>query len=171
MGSNKVVYPTDEPYRSSIASYWAVQIRTVSPTCFVLPSSSRDVAKAVTALKRGRPCRFAVRSGGHKPWADAANIEDGVTIDLSALDKVRLSDDRTVASIGPGARWRDVYRELDRLGAAVVGGRNGLVGVGGLTLGGENEGWLAMMTITDENAVTQEASRSFQVAMASPATM
>lgn len=137
MGSSLVFYPANKPYRRSLASYWSSQPRFVTPSCLVIPRSSSDVARAIKTLTGERPCRFAVRSGGHTPWADAANIEDGVTIDLSALNEVRLSDDRTVASIGPGAKWGDVYRTLDSQGVAVVGGRFGLVGVGGLVLGGE----------------------------------
>ncbi len=139
LGSSKVVYPVDEPYRSAIASYWTSQARDTKPTCILLARSSQDVAEAVKTLSYARRCRFAIRSGGHKPWPDSANIEDGVTIDLSALNEVRLSGDRTIASIGPGARWSDVYQTLEPLGVAVVGGRNGVVGVGGLVIGGEAE--------------------------------
>jgi FAD/FMN-containing dehydrogenase len=38
--------------------------------------------------------------------------------------------------IGPGARWKEVYVELEKHGRLVAGGRNGKVGVGGLLLGG-----------------------------------
>ena len=56
-------------------------------------------------------------------WAGAANIEDGVTIDLSAINQVTVSSDRLTASIGPGARWEDVYLKLDAMSLAVSGGR------------------------------------------------
>ena len=46
-----------------------------------------------------------------------------------------LSTD-TVVSVGSGASWVEVYRALEPLGRATLGGRNGLVGVGGLLLGG-----------------------------------
>lgn len=85
----------------------------------------------------GAPGRRIALANQCSPWADAANIQDGVTFDLSLLNQVRLSDDRTVASVGPGARWSEVYDALVPLGAAVVGGRENKVGVGGLTTGGE----------------------------------
>lgn len=83
-------------------------------------------------------CPFAFKSGGHAPFGGWANIGgDGVTIDLSGLSSsVTLSADRAVASVGAGLRWIDVYRYLDEEGLAVAGGRNGDVGVGGLTTGG-----------------------------------
>lgn len=40
-------------------------------------------------------------------------------------------------SIGPGARWGQVYDYLAAKGVSVPGGRAASVGVGGLTLGGE----------------------------------
>lgn len=50
---------------------------------------------------------------------------------------MKVNEDRTVAHIGAGASWLDVYLYLDGLGVAVAGGRNAAVGVGGLTLGGQ----------------------------------
>ena len=69
-------------------------------------------------------------------WAGAANIQDGVTMDLSEMNSVEISDDQKVTGVGPGARWHDVYSKLDALGLSVVGGRVSDVGVAGLTLGG-----------------------------------
>ena len=69
-------------------------------------------------------------------WAGSANIEDGVTIDLSALDHVEVVADEKVTKVGAGARWGDVYLKLDAMNLSVVGGRVYDVGVAGLTLGG-----------------------------------
>ena len=105
----------------------------------MLPTSAQDVSVAVKSLvntNRVGPCRFAVRSGGHTPWAGSAGIQDGVTIDLSRLNKTIYNKEKSTASIGPGARWESVYRTLDQIGVAVPGGRAGTVGVGGLILGG-----------------------------------
>jgi FAD/FMN-containing dehydrogenase len=74
----------------------------------------------------------------HTPWAGAANIEDGVTIDLSRLDQVLVSKDRSTVTIGPGNRWRRVYEELAPQGLVVAGGRVATVGVSGLILGGKS---------------------------------
>lgn len=68
--------------------------------------------------------------------AGAANIQNGVTIDLGALNQVSVGRDRRSAKIGPGLRWGQVYTELARYGLAVPGGRSGKVGVGGYLLGG-----------------------------------
>ena len=81
-------------------------------------------------------CHFAIKSQSHAPAAGFANINAGVTIDMTSLKSVTVNNDNTVASIGSGASWLDVYLYLDALGLSVAGGRNGAVGVGGLTLGG-----------------------------------
>jgi FAD/FMN-containing dehydrogenase len=73
----------------------------------------------------------------HTPWAGAADIEDGVTIDLSRLNQVLMSKHRSTVTIGPGNRWRIVYEELAPQGLAVAGGRVATVGVSGLILGGK----------------------------------
>lgn len=91
---------------------------------------------ALVADDLKEPCKFAVRSGGHTAWAGAANIENGVTIDLSLLNTVVYDEEHSTASIGAGARWLSVYDALANYGVTVPGSRGGSIGVGGLTLGG-----------------------------------
>jgi FAD/FMN-containing dehydrogenase len=107
----------------------------ITPACILTPTSSEDVALSVKALV-SRGVEFAVRGGGHTLNAGAANIQGGVTIDLRRLNKTTLNDDQSIASIGAGSVWADVYQTLDPLKLAVAGGRAGDVGVAGLTLGG-----------------------------------
>lgn len=80
--------------------------------------------------------RFAIRSGGHSPAPQAANIDGGVLIDLSGFNEVKYEQSDQVAKIGSGLTWGEVYSQLDPFGVTVVGGRVGGVGVGGLTIGG-----------------------------------
>lgn len=70
------------------------------------------------------------------PFAGAANIQDGVTIDLGGLKLVNTTG--SITSVGGGASWEDVYPKLDLLRLGVAGGRNSGVGVGGLITGGGN---------------------------------
>jgi FAD/FMN-containing dehydrogenase len=79
-------------------------------------------------------CQLSLAS--HTPFAGAANIEQGITIDLSRLNQVTPSKDLSTVTIGPGNRWANVYLKLDALGIAIGGGRVATVGAGGLTLGG-----------------------------------
>ncbi|KAK8134745.1 hypothetical protein PG984_006757 [Apiospora sp. TS-2023a] len=138
---DQVSYPGQQPFESSLASYWSVLEREVSPRCVVIPNTKSDVAKAIFVLRTGdelfpEQCNFAVRSGGHTPFASSANIESGITIDLSKLKHVDVSADRTSVNIGPGNRWGDVYSILDEQGLSTSGSRVASVGVGGLVTGG-----------------------------------
>ncbi|KAL8735479.1 MAG: hypothetical protein Q9181_002801 [Wetmoreana brouardii] len=123
--------------QSGAGGYWSSNERDVTPACRLTPTTSHQVAVVVAKLARSR-CRFAVRGGGHMFWAGAANIEDGVTIDLSHMNRISVSRDQTLTAVGPGARWQDVYALLDSMNLSIVGGRAGSVGVSGLTLGGGN---------------------------------
>ena len=105
------------------------------PACRLASLSTKDVSIAVEILSQSM-CKFAVRGGGHMSWAGAANIQDGVTIDLGLMKAVTVSPDSKTASVGSGARWQDVYLKLDAMSLSVAGGRVYDVGVGGLLLGG-----------------------------------
>lgn len=77
-------------------------------------------------------------------FAGASNIQNGLTIDLANLNQIQLSQDRSLAHVGPGNRWGDVYSQLDQQQLSVVGGRVAGIGVGGLTLGGPAQGILCV---------------------------
>jgi hypothetical protein len=135
----KVSYPNSDVYASSTNSYWSVFESSIQPNCIVTPETADDVSKTVKLIKYfnyASVCKFAIRGGGHTPWAGSANIEEGVTIDMRRIKSVSLSGDETVAKVGAGAIWEDVHREMDRNGLSIIGGRASSVGVGGLTTGG-----------------------------------
>ncbi len=103
------------------------------------PSTSQGVADVTNTLVQNS-CPFAIRSGGHNPFPDNNIGAPGITVDLGRLNAVSLSNTSTglTASIGPGARWGDVYNYLSAKGVAVPGGRAADVGVGGLVIGGSS---------------------------------
>ncbi|PYI00583.1 FAD-binding domain-containing protein [Aspergillus sclerotiicarbonarius CBS 121057] len=122
-------------YSTWDASFWSQQQEQVDPACVFQPSSAVDVAVGLL-LTELTLCPFAVKSGGHAAFAGASNIQDGLTIDLVSLNSTTLSENSTIASVGPGNRWVDVYDWLEPKGLSVIGGRVSDIGVGGLTLGG-----------------------------------
>lgn len=122
---------------------------------------SEIVKVLVGASTNGIKCLFAVRSGGHTPWAGAANIDNGVTIDLSNLNNITFQPESNVTSIGPGATWDEVYLALEPLGQMVGGGRSSTVGVGGLSLGGGDSFYAAEIGWVCDNV------RQFEVVLAS----
>ncbi|KAI0122006.1 putative oxidoreductase [Daldinia grandis] len=141
----KVAFPGNQRYSSSISSYHSQQQSRLEPLCVVIPITSQDVSVVVNSLSvtaesledyEQNSCRFAIRSGGYAGVAGAANIAGGVTIDLRSLNTIEVSEDKSIASVGAGALWGDVYSMLDPLGISVAGSRIAQVGVGGFTLGG-----------------------------------
>lgn len=139
--------------------------QVLTPYCIVQPRNASEVSLVVKTLvaasTNGYQCLFAVRSGGHTPYAGAANIDNGITIDLSALDSVTYQPETNTTAVGPGATWDDVYLAVQSLGQMVVGGRSSTVGVGGLSLGGGNSYYAARMGLVCDNV------RQFEVVLAS----
>lgn len=79
------------------------------PSCVVIPAGATDIATAVKLLRDAnlvapRSCKFAIRSGGNTPFADSANIQDGITIDLSQLNEITASEDKTKVTVSTGNR-------------------------------------------------------------------
>ena len=52
------------------------------------------------------------------------------------MTSISPSKDHSVVTVGAGASWLEVYAYLDPYNLTAAGGRNGAVGVGGLTLNG-----------------------------------
>ncbi|KAK0120328.1 hypothetical protein ONS95_011734 [Cadophora gregata] len=105
------------------------------PACIVTPTTAQQAAKAISIINQ-HSCIFAVKSGGHSSVPGASNAPGGVTIDLSGINDIDVSEDLESVRIGTGNRWASVYRKLEPLSRTVAGGRNSDVGVGGFVLGG-----------------------------------
>lgn len=132
---NATSQPGSASYVQGESSYWSnLQVETL-PACRVEPVAAKDVSASLLVTKFFE-CPFAVKSGGHAAFKGASNIDDGLTIDLTNLNIIRVSNDNSLTQVGAGNRWIDVYMHLDLLQLSVIGGRVANIGVGGLTLGG-----------------------------------
>ena len=135
----KVFFQGDSDNASIVGSYFAAFENELAPTCVIRPTSAQDVSTIVThtqQLALSGPVQLAVRGGGHTPWAGAASIQNGITLDLQNMTGVTVDPSTKVASIGSGERWSSVYSQLGAQGLAVAGGRVSKVGVAGLITGG-----------------------------------
>lgn len=81
---------------------------------------------------------------------------------MTSLKSVTVNGNHTVVSVGVGASWLDVYTYLDALGLSVAGGRNGAVGVGGLTLGGGISYFAPRVGWACDTVVNFEVSPAFE---------
>jgi hypothetical protein len=155
---SRVIFPSNPTYLSTQQSYFSLQEASLSPACIVVPLIPQDVSQTVVIISAIESCHFAIKGQTHAPAAGFANIKDGVTIDMTSLNSITVNTDHTIASIGAGASWLDVYLYLDPLGLAVAGGRNGDVGVGGLILGGGISYFAPRLGWACDNVINFEAS-------------
>ena len=138
--SKRMNWPDSKNYAASLETYFSVQENLLQPAVIIQPKTADEVSEILQILlknqKAGKGACFAVRGGGKGPWEGAANIEGGVTIDLKAFNLTKISEKREGIRVGAGLRWADVYKVTDEANLSIVGGRDGTVGVAGLTLGG-----------------------------------
>ena len=130
--SDHVVTPADPGYDQA-RQVWNDRY-TARPSEIIYCQNAQDVAAALKgALDRRLP--FRLRCGGHS-YEGYSTLDDAVIIDVTAMNTVNVSDDRTTAVIGAGGRLGDIYSELSASGVAIPGGTCPPVGISGLTLGG-----------------------------------
>lgn len=139
---DRLVFSNETLYETRTQHYWS-NAQHMSPWALLRPQNAKEVSTAIKALVKTKTCKFAVRSGGHIAWEGGSNIEDGIVIDLGAMDSVTYDAETKVASIQPGSRWTDAYAKLNEFGVVVAGGRDGDVGIGGYTLGGGKSWYIA----------------------------
>jgi FAD/FMN-containing dehydrogenase len=96
-----------------------------------------DVADVIAAVNFGREQKMlvAIRGGGHNAGGLGV-CDDGLVIDLSRMNYVRVDPKKKTVQVGGGALWRDVDHATHAFGLAVPSGMISTTGVAGLTLGG-----------------------------------
>jgi FAD/FMN-containing dehydrogenase len=95
-----------------------------------------DVADVIAAVNFGREHKLliAIRGGGHN--FAGLGICDGLVIDLSRMNYVRVDPKKRTILVGGGAVLGDIDHAAHAFGLAVPGGILSTTGVAGLTLGG-----------------------------------
>jgi FAD/FMN-containing dehydrogenase len=109
------------------------------PGLIAMCTGAADVMDAVN-FAREHNLLVSVRGGGHNV-AGTAVCDDGLVIDLSPMNGVRVDLPTGTARAGGGATWGDIDRETQAFGLAAPGGVVSTTGIAGLTLGG-GLGWL-----------------------------
>ncbi|RMZ73358.1 FAD binding domain-containing [Pyrenophora seminiperda CCB06] len=134
-GDDKVESRGSLAYSAIINSFWSHQQQDPNPSCIFRPEEARDVSTLVL-LSRLMQCPFSVKSGGHAAFAGASSADGGITVVFERMKQITFSEDKKIATIEPGNVWHDVYSTLEKENLAVIGGRVGDIGVGGLVTGG-----------------------------------
>jgi FAD/FMN-containing dehydrogenase len=133
----EVVLPDDGAY-DAVRDVWNGLINRY-PAVVVEAATAADVAEAV-GFAREHALALSVRSGGHEQ-SGSAIASNGVVVDLSGLDHLRVDPDEQVAAVGPGNSTADALAATQEHGLAFPTGSAGSPGVAGTTLGG-GVGWI-----------------------------
>ena len=108
------------------------------PAAIARCKGAADVISSVN-FARDNNLRISVRGGGHHV-AGHAVCDDGLMIDFSRMDDVRVDPKNKTAQVGPGASVRDLDYETQAFGLVTTGAPVSTVGIAGYTLGG-GLGW------------------------------
>jgi FAD/FMN-containing dehydrogenase len=132
-----VIAATDEGYDAA-RSVWNGTV-DAHPALIARCRSVDDIVAGV-AIARAAGCDLAVRAGGHSV-AGLSVCDDGVVLDLRAMNAVAVDPERRTATVGAGATWAELDSATAAHGLGCTGGLISTTGVAGLTLGG-GIGWL-----------------------------
>lgn len=153
----QVLRPWDADYRV-IALPNNLVYADVLPMGIARCASAEQVAAAV-AWARDNAVPLIVRGGGHSYAGYSTTM--GLMIETSLIRQAGYDPNTGVATIGAGARNRDLYDLLRRNGVAVTHGRCPSVGAAGFLLGGGigfnmREHGLACDQLTSSRLVTAD---------------
>ena len=127
-----VLAPEDAGYDDARAVWNGMVDR--HPALVVRPTGVADVQRAL-AFARESDLVVSVKGGGHNVSGSAV-CDDGLVVDCSAMDAVRVDPRARTVWAQSGATWADVDHETATFGLATPGGVVSKTGVAGLTLGG-----------------------------------
>lgn len=133
------VFAPDNDGYADACRIWNAMHDGRRPALVVRCTGVADVI-ATVGFARSNNLALAVRGGAHSV-AGFSTCDDGIVIDLSPMNSVRVDPVARRAYVGGGALWADVDHETQAHGLATTGGLISTTGVGGFTLGG-GIGWL-----------------------------
>jgi glutamate synthase domain-containing protein 2/FAD/FMN-containing dehydrogenase/glutamate synthase domain-containing protein 3/ferredoxin/glutamate synthase domain-containing protein 1 len=89
----------------------------------------------IFAFARDHKIPVTIRGAGTWGYGGAVPTQGGILIDLSFMDKIEINPAALQLTVGPGARFLDIHRELERHGLTLLSMTSGK--------GGTLAGWMA----------------------------
>lgn len=128
--------PNYETWRS--AMIWHRNKSERYPDMIVQAQSEEDVIAAVKYAAKNK-LKISMRSGGHN--SNGTSVRDnGLVLDLSALDEIIIDEKNQVASVQPGVRSAELIAAAGKKGLSFPVPHCPSVGISGFTMGG-GIGW------------------------------
>jgi FAD/FMN-containing dehydrogenase len=150
--SGRLIQPGDEDYDAA-RSIWNARIDR-KPGVIVRCTNTSDIAAALRFAEEFN-LFLSTRAGGHNHTGHSL-CDGGMTLDLSAMRKVRVDSERAIAEADGGATFAEYDAATQAAGLASTGAIVSMVGVAGYTLGG-GIGWLhRKMGLGCDNLVAAE---------------
>jgi hypothetical protein len=135
----KLRVPGEKEFTTESRDYYNIGLAEIPPACIVFPTSASEVSTVIKILGAKKDVPFTIKSGGHSPNPGDSTVKDGVLVAMRNLKGVEWDKDKHLAYVKPGGHWWDVMKAMEGKGEIVVGGRLGVVGMGGyLTQGGNS---------------------------------
>ena len=106
-----------------------------SPPDLVFQPTTEQHLIEIFALAREQKIPVTVRGAGTWGYGGAVPTRGGILIDLGFMDTIEVSSANQQLTVGPGARFLDIHRELDRHGLTLFSMTSGK--------GGTLIGWMA----------------------------
>lgn len=136
--SEKVVAAPFQLYKKGTVQYEVLRKGfnkriNLYPAAIAFCKTTEEVAAAVAYANQNK-LPVSIKSGGHSFEGFSSN-NDGLEINLSAMNQVHLQEDNT-AIIEPGCILSSLYDSVLSNNTFIPAGSCGTVGMGGLTLGG-----------------------------------
>ncbi|MEB2776639.1 FAD-dependent oxidoreductase [Algoriphagus sp. D3-2-R+10] len=128
----ELIVPDDEKYNDSRQVYNAMIDRY--PAAIVYCEDVADVISCVKFAKR-EGIITAIRAGGHN-GGGLGIVDDGLVIDLSKMNGIRVDPNTNTVRAEGGCLLRDLDHATSAFGKAVPAGIFSTTGISGLTLGG-----------------------------------
>ena len=127
----KIILPGTEHYAGSYQG-WAATDHLPAMICAC--ENTEDVQAAVVYAQKMK-LKLSVRGGGHN-WEGLAFADEGLVIDLTRLNSIKIDTTASVALIGGGVKSIALIAAADEHQLVAVTGPSGEVGVAGFVLGG-----------------------------------
>lgn len=160
-----VIAPGEPGYKEARKVYNGMIDR--KPRLIAMCSDVADVV-AATRMAKTSGLRVSIRGGGHNA-AGLGVCDEGLVIDVSRMNSVRVDPSARTALVGAGCKWSEVDHATHAFGLAVPSGIISSTGVAGLTLGGGLGHLTRKYGLTIDNLLSMDvvlADGSFVVANA-----
>jgi FAD/FMN-containing dehydrogenase len=127
----------DDPSYEEARQIWNAMIDR-RPAMIAQCADADDVPTTIAFARRNK-LEISIRGAGHN-IAGNALCNDGLTIDFSKMQNVRVDAGKRRAYVEPGATLANLDEAAQAHGLATPVGINSTTGIAGLTLGGASAG-------------------------------